>query len=111
MWNAITAILTIIGAVLANVLLIIFWLDDKVETNNIKVGNAIIQNTVRVDNMVSENSKRFEEVYKILIRQTEKTTDTTADIDKIDELLETHGVLLESLADTASKNDESSRTP
>ena len=104
MWNAITGLLTIIGALLANVLLVIFWLDGKVETNNIKVDNAVIQNTARVDNMVSENSKRFREVYRIIISQEGRITDNIGRIGEIDEFLKT-------VIDTANKEGESDPNP
>ena len=63
-----TMVLAIIGGFVANALLIVFWLDNKIETNSLKVDNSVVQNTARVDSMVFENTKRFEEIYKTLIK-------------------------------------------
>ena len=65
---SVSVLFTIIGGFVANALLIVFWLDDKIETNSLKVDNSVVQNTARVDSMVFENTKRFEEIYKILIK-------------------------------------------
>ncbi|MCY4049313.1 MAG: hypothetical protein OXF24_06985 [Hyphomicrobiales bacterium] len=87
MTNVIVAILTVAGGFIANALLVIFWFDGKVETNNLKVDNAVIQNTARVDSMVSENSKRFGEIYRIIVNQEGRIINNTSDIDEINRLL------------------------
>ena len=78
--NAVTTgvigLLTVIGAVAGNVLLIVFWLDAKIDSHN------------------QVNIERFDKVYEIIVKQEGKITDAKAVIETfIEEHNERHGSL------------------